>query len=287
VFDQPPQELPFLNVHRFLTRVGVRVPEVYGNWEAEGILVLEDLGDTSLWDRVQGLSEDGVFDWYTRAIDELLKIQVSGTRARDDSCISFQQSFDRRLYLWEFEHFVEYGLERGVGGRLSTNDRRQFTEAFGAITDRLTAEPLVLNHRDYHSWNLMIHDENVVVIDFQDALLAPAAYDLASLLNDRETDGVITRGLERALVQIYLEKSKLVGGIGIQEEVFWDLYLLSVLQRDFKVVGRFFYLDLVKKKSGYKRFIAPTVKRIVRNLERVPSLNRLGPLVGQHFEDLE
>ena len=57
VFTDAPKELPFLNVHRFLDRVGVRVPKIYGHWAADGLLLLEDLGDVALWDRVQGLSE--------------------------------------------------------------------------------------------------------------------------------------------------------------------------------------------------------------------------------------
>ena len=50
VFKEPPKELPFLNLHRFLTNIGVRVPSLYGQWEKEGILLLEDLGDIALWD---------------------------------------------------------------------------------------------------------------------------------------------------------------------------------------------------------------------------------------------
>src|ERR1051325_1315846 len=110
IFKDPVKELPFLNVHRFLLKIGVRVPQLYGAWEKEGILLLEELGDTSLWDRIQGLPPAEVLDWYKKAIDELLKLQIRGTRAADDSCIAFRQRFDVALYTWEFEHFIEYGL---------------------------------------------------------------------------------------------------------------------------------------------------------------------------------
>ena len=96
VFTDAPKELPFLNVHRFLDRVGVRVPKIYGQWAADGLLLLEDLGDTALWDRVQGLSESEVIGWYKKAIDELLRLQIAGTENRDDSCIAFQQRFDEK-----------------------------------------------------------------------------------------------------------------------------------------------------------------------------------------------
>ena len=115
IFKEGPKELPFLNVHRFLSRTGVNVPQILGAWEKDGILLLEDLGDTALWDRVQGLAEDDIVGWYQKAIDELLKIQIRGTENRDGSCIAFQQRFDFKLYMWEFEHFIEWGLEKRPG----------------------------------------------------------------------------------------------------------------------------------------------------------------------------
>ena len=57
----------------------------------------------------------------------------------------------------------------------------------------------------------MIHDEAVAVIDFQDALLAPPQYDLASLLNDRITDSVIQPDLEEKLVDYYIDKKSRYG----------------------------------------------------------------------------
>ena len=94
VFGEPPEELPFLNVHRFLKGIGVRVPEVYGHWVDEGLMLLEDLGDTSLWDRVREAPKEDVIKWYRKAIDELLTLQVRGTWARDDSCMAFVVAVD-------------------------------------------------------------------------------------------------------------------------------------------------------------------------------------------------
>src|SRR5262245_39658085 len=66
VFKQPLKELPFLNVHRFLTRIGVNVPRLYNQSMDEGLLFLEDLGDLALWDRVQGLPRSEVLAWYQK-----------------------------------------------------------------------------------------------------------------------------------------------------------------------------------------------------------------------------
>jgi aminoglycoside/choline kinase family phosphotransferase len=286
VFKEAPKELPFLNLHRFLSRIGVRVPRLFGHWEKEGILLLEDLGDIALWDRVQGLPASEVLSWYRKAIDELLVLQVRGTRQRDDACVAFQQRFDFRLYMWEFEHFLEYGLIKRPDVRVGQSTVDHLRNIFTDIAARLDRQPSCLNHRDFHSWNLMIHDDAVAVIDFQDALLAPPQYDLASLLNDRITDTVIEPDLESALLRYYLDKRAEAEKRPIEGDEFIEIYLLSAIQRDLKVVGRFFYLDLVKGKPGYKKFIPPTVRRLKRNLTRLPQTESIIAPLAEHFEEM-
>ena len=286
IFHEPPKELPFLNLHRFLNRLGVRIPALYGHWVEEGILLLEDLGDRSLWDSVQGLSPAEIIRWYEKAIDQLLLIQVAGTRAKDDSCIAFKQRFDFRLYMWEFGHFLEYGLEKRPGGKISPVERELLTRSFEDIASRLEGQPPCLNHRDYHSWNLMVLNGEVAVIDFQDALLAPPQYDLASLLNDRETDYIIQPDMEDHLIGYYLQKRDEAGEERVNRDEFSEIYILSAVQRDLKVIGRFHYLDLIKGKPGYKKYLPPTLKRLKRNLLRLPQTERLVPLLAEHFEEM-
>jgi N-acetylmuramate 1-kinase len=286
VFKEPLKELPFLNVHRFLTKIGVRVPRLYGQSLDAGFLFLEDLGDLALWDRVQGLPPSEVLAWYQKAIDELLLLQIRGTSERDDSCIAFQQRFDFRLYLWEFDHFLEYGLQKRPGTRATPPQLEQLKNVFSEIARRLSDLPPCVNHRDYHSWNLMIHDEAVAVIDFQDALLAPPQYDLASLLNDRITDSVIQPDLEAKLVSYYVDQKIDLEQQSINRDEFVEMYLLSAIQRDLKVVGRFYYLDIVKGKTAYKKFIPPTVRRLKRNFARLPQTEKLIPILAEHYEEM-
>jgi aminoglycoside/choline kinase family phosphotransferase len=72
----------------------------------------------------------------------------------------------------------------------------------------------------------------------------------------------------------------------VDRDEFFEIYLLSAIQRDLKVVGRFFYLDMVKGKPGYKQFIPPTLRRLKRNLARLPGTKGVIPLLAEHFEEL-
>jgi aminoglycoside/choline kinase family phosphotransferase len=284
IFKEGPKELPFLNVHRFLSEIGVAVPKLYGHWENDGILFLEDLGDVALWDHVQGLDDESIKAWYCKAIDELLKLQLRGTKKRNDSCIAFQQRFDFKLYMWEFEHFIEYGIEKRPGARVRSEEAVQLRKIFAEIAQLLDRQTPCLNHRDYHSWNLLIHDQAVRVIDFQDALLAPPQYDLASLLNDRITDSVIKPHLEDELVRYYVDRRVEFDAGGDRSHEFFEIYRLSAIQRDLKVVGRFYYLDQVKGKPGYMKFVPPTVRRLQRNLAQISQTRAVLPLLQEHFE---
>jgi hypothetical protein len=287
IFKEGPRELPFLNVHRFLSKIGVKVPAIYGHWEDERILLLEDLGDTALWDQVQESADEQVLTWYQKAIDELLILHTRGTQSRDDSCIAFQQRFDAKLYLWEFDHFIEWGLEKRPEARVSAAAVATLRRTFGDIASILERCSNCFSHRDYHSWNLMVHDGAVRVIDFQDALLAPPQYDLASLLNDRVTDSVVRPHLEERLVNYYIDKSRDLSGRAMSVDEFFEIYRLSAIQRDLKVVGRFYYLDLVKGKPGYRKFIAPTARRLLSNFPQTAQTKTILPLLQEHFEAMQ
>lgn len=285
VFAEPLQELPYLNVYRFLRPLGVRVPELYYDGHENGFLLLEDIGDVPLREAAQGLPAAEVERLYRLAIDQLVLLQIAGTHHRDDSCIAFQQRFDQRLFVWECEHFIEWGLEKREGKPLSTAEGKELRTLFAHIASYLDRAPNFLNHRDYHSWNLFVQNNEIRVIDFQDALLAPATYDLETLLNDRDTPTVITPSLEQALVNYYHSAWHERGGASFPSDRLWEEYNLCLLQKACKVVGRFYYLEMEKGKTGYMRYIPPTLATILRVLARLPQYERLQEIVAQHFPE--
>jgi hypothetical protein len=278
-------ELPYVNVHRFLASLGIAVPELYCDASGEGMLLLEDIGDTPLWDAAQGLPDAAVRKLFEQAIDQLLLLQIDGTARCDDPCRAFRQVFDERLFAWEFEHFLEYGLLDRVGD-VPESDLALLRDAFGAIAAFLGRQPRMLNHRDFHAWNLFVHEGRVRVIDFQDALLAPAPYDLATLLGDRETPRLIHPALEQDLLRSYAERWKARGAPAWDAAELWDVYAACALQKAFKVVGRFHYLDRVKGKSGYLRYIPPTLQQIGRLLTLRPDLKEVHAVLARYFPEL-
>jgi hypothetical protein len=287
VFAETPKELPYLNVHRFLERIGAPVPEVYFDASESGFVLLEDIGDNALWDVVGTAAPQTVRHWYQRAIDVLLLIQLEGTRKADTSCIGFQQTFDEKLFNWEFEHFIEYGIERRLDRALPADDARVLRIHFGDISKELNAQPRYLNHRDYHSWNLFVAGERIRVIDFQDALLAPGPYDLATLLGDRDTPQAVTPEVEASLLDYYRRRWEESGGPALPAGDLERIYFLCALQKALKVVGRFYYLDRVKQKPGYLRYIPATVRQIARILSRFPEFSEMSAVLRRYLPRCE
>ncbi len=99
--DHVPQELPFINVRRYLDRIGVRVPRLLLDASAGGYLVIEDLTDRTLEQALkEGASRRKV---YSKAIDRLARLRAHAERDPDRTCVAWNRAFDYDLYHWEFE----------------------------------------------------------------------------------------------------------------------------------------------------------------------------------------
>lgn len=264
IFPEPPRELPFLDVHRLLNAIGAAVPAVYATDLDAGILLLEDGGDVVLWDRVS--ADPGAAEaLYGRALEALVVLHARGTASSDRSSIAFAQRFDARLIAWELEHFLEWGVERRLGTELAPRARAAFEESFTALARELADGPMVLSHRDYHSWNILMRGDAPLIIDFQDALLAPPEYDLASLLTDRVTPRIVSPAMASRLRTYYW---RLRGGE--EDDRARRRYALAALQRVLKVIGRIHYIALEKQKPAPLAFLPDVIATARRFLVEAP-----------------
>jgi len=218
------------------------------------------------------------------AIDELLKIQVRGSRFSDGTSIAFGRAFDVPLLMWEFDHFLEYGIEQAGGNLITKQDREQVRNAFLSIAETLAKEPRCLTHRDYHSRNLMIHQARVWVLDFQDALMGPAVYDLASLLRDSYVK--LDEDLIDELLDYYQQQRESLDGTKPDRSSFRRLFDLMSIQRNLKAAGRFVYIDVVKKNDRFLQYVPQTLGYVKRNLEKYQELEPLKLLLGRYCRGL-
>src|SRR5262249_25853127 len=147
-----------------------------------------------------------------------LEFQKAGQDHPDPECMAFQRSFDLPLLLWEFEHFLEYGIEDRFQKKIPQKERKWLMEAATLLVDGIVKIPYGLTHRDFQSRNLMLNEYRFFLIDFQDALMGPPAYDLVALLRDSYV--VLPEETVALLIQDYLDGRKKIGLPAFDREEF-------------------------------------------------------------------
>ena len=282
------QDLPFLNVHRYLDRLGVRVPRIYLDAHRRGYVVLEDLTDRTLEmalrDAPPNAASKNRRDIYARAIDQLAKLRAHAERDPDPSCLAFGRAFDFDLYQWEFEHFVEYAL-LGRGATPAEAALRELRETFTRISRELAAAPRGFTHRDYQSRNIMVLPSGEqVVIDFQDALQGPRQYDLVALLRDSYVE--LPRDLIDDMLNRYLRELVRQGGPKLDEREFAGFFDLLTVQRKLKDAGRFVFIDQVKKNPSFLVHIPSSLRYVKDALARRPELANVREILARHVPEL-
>jgi hypothetical protein len=277
-------ELPFVAMARYLARHQLRVPAVYCDASREhGLLLLEDIGDTTLW-AAAAREPAEARRLFAEAVDVLAALQEAGARDPDPACPAFSRRFDAALAAAEIEHFVDHGIETRHGIRLPADVRAAILDAFSPCVAPFASGPIDLSHRDYMAWNLHRHDGTLVMIDFQDALTAPDAFDLAQLLTDRNTSTLLSPDDTHALVDRFTRRRAELG-LPLAPG-FADRYERCALQHALKVIGRFHLLEMVKGKPGYLAYL-PAVYGVARRaLAALPDCRRGGELVARWVPEL-
>lgn len=278
-------ELPFINIMSHLARANVPVPTLHYYDQSAGLLYLEDLGDVTLVEAVSRADAPGLEARYKQAINVLVQMQIHATTPADLGCLAFHRSFDVPLLMWEFDHFVEYGIVARSGKPLPDEDATAIKREFIRIAELLAGQPPVFTHRDYHSRNLMVDGLRLGVIDFQDALMGPASYDLASLLRDAYIQ--LDEALVDDLVEYYLDQLAERRFVRTDRVVFRRLFDLTSIQRNLKAAGRFVYIDRVKGNPKFLADIPRVLSYVKRNLEKYPELDRLRKRLSPHVPELQ
>ena len=264
----------FLEVQRFLSNLGLPVPAVYARHAEEVVVVLEDLGDDLLETVAQRSDETQVVQLYRQAVDLLLTMRRA-TMKLNSGCRAFQLAFDEEKLMQEMDFFMTHfvrGLCRNEPSKPALADLNRF---FTKICATLASEPRIFTHRDYHARNLILQGERLVMIDFQDARMGPAQYDLASLLRDSYV--TLPEEVVDELVDYYAEAT----GNASQESRRRFRYIFDVmsLQRNIKALGTFGYQASAREERRYLTSVPRTASYIARNMSKYEEFASFRPVI--------
>ena len=290
VMDAPPDKencQPFVDVAAWLASTGVRVPDVLAWDQPQGFMLLSDLGDQTLLTELSPERSAAALPWFRDALSSLLRWQAAAPPAG-------LPAYDEALLRRELQLFPDWYLAQHKGLTLDAGQTQTQTlaQAFDVIVQRNLAAPQVFVHRDFMPRNLMLPraddpDRRLGVLDFQDAVVGPITYDIASLMRDAflswEEDMVLDVTIR------YWEQARKAGLMdfdGWSEDfgAFYRAVEWMGLQRHLKVAGIFARLTLRDGKPKYladaPRFIHYIRSTALRYRELAPLLRLIDKVEG-------
>jgi N-acetylmuramate 1-kinase len=265
VMSSPPaleNNAQFVALAEVFTRHGIGVPRLWTMDEARGFFLMSDLGERHFADVYRGPGPDAAMP---AAIDTLVRLQ---------------QVQDPRIPPYTRSRFVdEIGLYEQwfLQGLLEVTAPATLAGPLERLVEATQAQPFCCVHRDFHSRNLLLLETGEVgVVDFQDALVGPATYDLASLLRDcyyrlPETEIAHWRDRYLAATTLPVDRTNFARDLD-----------MTALQRQLKAVGIFARLHLRDGRDSHLRHIVPVLERM-RDL--AAAYGELGALAA-HLTDV-
>ena len=275
------ETLSFIKVASLLEQMEVSVPTVLEHATDLGVLALQDLGDVTLQTHLGTGSTSDHLAVYREAVDLITVIQRKGLAMASPSILPFTVTFDVKKFMWELDYFAEHFLEGYRGVTLSDDARLSISLEFQKLSEELASEPQVLCHRDYHSRNLMLHNERLYVIDFQDARMGPATYDLVSLLRDSYTD------LSEETIEGLIDRFLVNVPNSLPADKFRRKFDSMALQRNLKALGTFGYQTSIRRNPVYIQYIPRTIHYLQRTFDQNPRFDPLRGALAPFLQEIE
>ena len=270
VMDSPPDQedvRPWLHMRDLLEGGGVRVPRVLAHDVEQGFLLLEDLGGPTLAQVIDDGNADAHFDG---AIEQLLRLQAIAPPAG-------MGEFGEALLQRDAGLFEEWFLRRHLGLQLDCGELDKLELMQRRLMDNALAQPRVLVHRDFMPRNLMPVPRGPAVLDFQDCVRGPIAYDPASLFKDAFLSWPLAQ-VDHWLARYHARAS--AAGLPVpplaifQRDADW-----MGVQRHLKILGIFARLHHRDGKSHYLADAPRFIAYLDEVLPRHPDLQPLAQLI--------
>ena len=261
----------YVNIAEFLAANGIRAPRVYFHDPAEGLIWIEDLGETDLWSyRDQPWSVRRLL--YESALEQVATLHSLPASTADSIRTDLPAEFDATLYLWEQSYFFENCLGRHFALPEERIAMLRALPALSQIAQRLADLPRVLVHRDCQSQNIIIRGREAYLIDFQGMRPGLGEYDVASLLYDPY---VTLLPEERAELFDEYVAIREAAGTPLGADAI-ELLRLCAMQRLMQALGAYGYLGLVKGNRTFLEHVPPALhalRHVVRQIEGVEPLH--------------
>ncbi len=262
--DSPPNKennQAFLSIAEQWHKAGIGVPEVLFTDDKQGFMLLEDLGNM-LFSQCLAEATDAKqrHALYTNALETLVHLQQHAS--------TDLPMYDRSKLLEEMQLFTRWLCTAYMDINLAENLQQQFAQLFEMLADNALAQPQVAVHRDYHARNLMLQQQRIRIIDFQDAMCGPISYDVVSLLRDCYVRW--DESETQSQLQTYYHLATKAGLNLPDMATFQQQFDFMGIQRHLKAAGIFARLYLRDAKMSYIDDVPNTCRYLQEICQRYP-----------------
>ena len=277
------KEPDFNRMQKFLQHLDMPVPEILFYDSKRGLIFLEDGGDTHLEDVTRN-SPEKMIAWYQKAIELIVTMQTHVTKNMQPYCPAYSLKFDSEKLMWEMNFMIKHYIKGYLNQKLNQDDESKIQTVLLNLCETLAGGERVFVHRDFHARNLMVHRDNLMLIDFQDARMGPRQYDLVSLLKDSYV--VLEEEARNELLSYYLQRMEQEDKRKIFRRPFLKTFAEMSIQRNLKAIGTFAFQYMENKNNRYLEHIAPTLQYIRDTIHSQPDLELLGLALKQVIPEL-
>jgi hypothetical protein len=258
--------ISFLDVTSRLQNADVGVPKIFEQNTEEGFLILEDFGTKHY---LNILNQNNFKAYYTKAINTILKMQKAD--------VAGLPLYDKVFLHAEMNLMQEWYIEKYLQATLSETQKKLIANTLNVISNIVLEQPQeTFVHRDFHSRNIMLKENNKLgIIDYQDAMSGAITYDLVSLLKDCYI------AYDRRVIKELALEFRNKKGLKVDNETFIKWFDFMGLQRHIKVLGIFSRLNIRDKKEGYLKDIPLTLKYVIDTAGRYEETKEFAAFLGK------
>ena len=261
----------YADIAAFLSDIDLPVPRLIRHDPSRCLIVMEDLGDTNLWSfrKAPWETRQGLYQKILIAINRLHSFPEKDFPS---GRVRLMEGFGPDLYRWEQNYFRDHFVRDVCGIKLEPSFEQEFEAELSNLTERLTGTKRSLVHRDLQSQNIMIHDGEPFLIDFQGMRFGTPFYDLGSLLYDPYVN--FSDSEQDELLSFYYRLSKWDLNWSTFQNTFWE----ASSQRLMQALGAYGFLGFKKGLIAFLDHIPSGVLQLQLATAKVASLPRLWQL---------
>ena len=267
-------------INKILKKNKILAPKLYTQRYNKNFIEIEDFGNETVY-KILKKKNKNKFSYFAQIIKLLIQIQsIKDRRVKNFKNQNYTiPKYDKKILMNEANLFCDWYVKKNLSKLRKKNFCKNFKKIIKELTLKLKLKNNIFVHRDFHVSNLMLVNNQIGLIDSQDALIGNKAYDLVSLIDDVRFK--TSNSFKEKIFNFYIKKQKKLDIKKFKN----DFEILSVL-RNLKIIGIFTRLAHRDRKKNYLKLIPYTWQLINMRISQNQVFIDLKNLLYQNFKKL-